>query len=213
METYLPLWGFIALMVGTPGPANMMLMAAGASFGFAGLGPFLAGLVLGKLAMNTAISLGFGAYLLDSPAASGVLAYASAGVMVYLVLRGWTPPDAGGGDAGGGDAGGGDAGGADEGRGWDAGAHGFLVGMVVHPLSPKSWTMATLAYTQFSGGFDTGFEAYALIPLSFLALQTLAHCSWCLAGVAMRRRLTGNLAMHRALIVLTLAVILWALFQ
>ena len=192
METYLPLWGFIVLMVATPGPANMLLMAAGASRGFLELLPFLLGLVLGKLAMNVAISLGFGTFLLGQPTVSSALAYASAALMAYLLLKSWTP-----------------------GKGDGPGilSFGFTVGLVVHPLSPKAWTMTTLAYTQFSGGFGTGFEKYALIPLSFLAVQAVFHTLWCMAGALMKRRLSENLALHRGLILLTAAVIAWALFR
>lgn len=192
MESYLPLWGFIVLMVATPGPANMLLMAAGASVGFARLLPFLLGLLLGKLAMNIAISLGFGTVLVDQPAVSTALAYASAGLMVFLVFRGWTPAADGGGETR---------------------TFSLPVGMIVHPLNPKAWTMTTLAFTQFSGGFETGFERFALIPLSFLAVQLVFHSLWGIAGVTLRRRLSQNLALHRALILLTVAVIVWALFQ
>ena len=192
MEAYLPLWGFIVLMVSTPGPANMVLMASGAAQGLRRSVPFIAGVTLGKLAMNAAISLGFGTFLLGHPAVSDALAYASAGLFAFLVLRGWTP--------------------AEEGRG-GAGSYGFGFGLAVHPLNPKAWTMTTLAYTQFSGGFGTGFERYALIPLSFLAVQVVFHTVWCLAGALMRKRLSGNLALHRGLVVLTLAVIAWALLQ
>ena len=192
MEAYLPLWGFIVLMVSTPGPANMVLMAAGASHGFLKLVPFQLGVLLGKLAMNVAIALGFGTFLIGNPMVSSALAYASAGLFAFLVLRGWTPKEA---DA------------------KDAGNYGFTLGLIVHPLNPKAWTMTTLAFTQFSGPFETAFELYALIPLSFLAVQVVFHSLWCMAGVLMRKRLSENLALHRGLILLTLAVIVWALLQ
>ena len=192
MEAYLPLWGFIILMVSTPGPANMVLMAAGASHGFVRLIPFQLGILLGKLAMNVSIALGFGAFLLGNPAVSDMLAYVSAALFSFLVLRGWTPrkDDRGG-----------------------AGNYGFALGLAVHPLNPKAWTMTTLAFTQFSIGFESVFERYALIPLSFLAVQVVFHSLWCVAGVLMRKRLSENLALHRGLILLTLAVIVWALLQ
>ncbi len=59
MTNYFPLWGFIILMVSTPGPANLLLMSAGAQRGFQRTLPFLSGLVMGKLALNVAMALGF----------------------------------------------------------------------------------------------------------------------------------------------------------
>jgi len=39
---------FAASQIGTPGPANMALMATGARFGFCAALPFVAGVALGK---------------------------------------------------------------------------------------------------------------------------------------------------------------------
>ena len=39
---------FAAAMVGTPGPANMVLLSAGARFGLRRALPFVAGVLLGK---------------------------------------------------------------------------------------------------------------------------------------------------------------------
>ena len=91
METYLlywPLWTFIVLLVSTPGPANLLLMSAGASYGFRTSLRFLAGLVLGKLGLNILISLGLGTLLLAFPLIKTVLSVGSVGYMSYLALRG-----------------------------------------------------------------------------------------------------------------------------
>ena len=44
MDTYLALWAFIVAMVATPGPANMLLMTAGARQGYFQTLPFGASL-------------------------------------------------------------------------------------------------------------------------------------------------------------------------
>ncbi|MEG9862228.1 MAG: LysE family transporter [Parvularculales bacterium] len=179
-------------MVGTPGPANMLMMSAAVRHGYLKLLPFLLGLIIGKFAINISISFGLATFLFSHPHASSIFAYISAGVMTYLVLKGWTPK----GDSAAGDK-----------------AFGILTGVIVHPLNPKAWVMCTLAYTQFSGGFETGFERYALIPISFIFVQLTFHSLWGLAGALLKKQLSENLLMHRALILLTLAVILWALFR
>jgi len=190
MTNYFPLWGFIILMVSTPGPANLLLMSAGAQRGFQRTLPFLSGLVMGKLALNVAMALGFITVLLDSPRLLTTLAWISAGYMAYLALRQWTPPP-------------------DSAR--TSNAMGFLQGLVVHPLSPKTWMMTTLAFSQFAPGFPTEIERLVVVPLSFLVFQVVFHSLWCLAGAALGRIITRSVLVHRGLILVTLAVIAWVL--
>jgi len=190
LSDYLSLWGFIILMVSTPGPANLLLMSAGAQRGFQRTLPFLSGLVVGKLALNVAMALGFMTVLLDSPRLLTTLAWVSAGYMAYLALRQWTPPP-------------------DSAR--TSNAMGFLEGLVVHPLSPKTWMMTTLAFSQFAPGFPTEIERLVVVPLSFFVFQVVFHSLWCLLGVAMGRIITRSVVVHRGLILLTLAVIAWVL--
>jgi threonine/homoserine/homoserine lactone efflux protein len=190
MTNYFPLWGFIILMVSTPGPANLLLMSAGAQRGFQRTLPFLSGLVMGKLALNVAMALGFMTVLLDSPRLLTTLAWISAGYMAYLALRQWTPPP-------------------DSAR--TSNAMGFLQGLVVHPLSPKTWMMTTLAFSQFAPGFPTEIERLVVVPLSFLVFQVVFHSLWCLAGAALGRIITRSVLVHRGLILVTLAVIAWVL--
>lgn len=190
MTNYFPLWGFIILMVSTPGPANLLLMSAGAQRGFQRTLPFLSGLVMGKLALNVAMALGFMTMLLNSPRLLTTLAWISAGYMAYLALRQWTPPP-------------------DSAR--TSNAMGFLQGLVVHPLSPKTWMMTTLAFSQFAPGFPTEIERLVVVPLSFLVFQVVFHSLWCLAGAALGRIITRSVLVHRGLILVTLAVIAWVL--
>jgi len=192
MTSYFPLWGFIILMVSTPGPANLLLMSAGAQWGYRRSLPFLSGLVAGKLALNVAMALGFMAVLLNSPRVLTTLSWVSAGYMAYLALRQWTP--------------------AEE-NGEPSNSLGFLQGLVVHPLSPKTWMMTTLAFSQFAPTFPTEIERLAVVPLSFLFFQILFHSIWCLAGAALGRIIARSLWVHRGLVLLTLAVIAWVLLM
>ena len=54
---YFPLWIFILIMVGTPGPANFLLLSSGAQNGFIKTIPFISGLVSGKLFLKILMSL------------------------------------------------------------------------------------------------------------------------------------------------------------
>lgn len=179
-------------MVSTPGPANLLLMSAGSSHGYLRTFPFLLGLLLGKLFLNILISFGLASLLLSHPLLRDILSYSSAALMIFLALRGWN----GGGDSSGSGI-----------------SYGILVGMIVHPLSPKTWMMSTLAYTQFASDYVTVFDRYALIPLSFLFFQFIFHSLWCYSGSLLSRRLSHNIFLTRSLILLTILVVLWAVFH
>jgi threonine/homoserine/homoserine lactone efflux protein len=189
IATVLPLWVFIALMVATPGPANMLLMTAGAQQGYFRTLPFIAGLIVGKLGLNLLMALGLSGFLLDNPMLKQVFAVIAGSYMAYLALRTWTPS----------------SGGDSEQR------FAFVAGLIVHPLNPKAWVMTTLAVTQFGGDFTTLSERLTIIPLSFIVIQIFAASFWCGAGVLLNRAFGQNLLLHRGLILLTLAVIMWAL--
>ena len=55
LSLYLPFFVFLTVMVATPGPANLLLINAGAAHGFRTNIPFFGGLILGKIFLNTFI--------------------------------------------------------------------------------------------------------------------------------------------------------------
>ena len=69
LEAYGTLWIFIVLMVSTPGPANLLIMAAGAQQGFWPCVPFNMGLIVGKLLLNLAMALGLTVLVQQHPTA------------------------------------------------------------------------------------------------------------------------------------------------
>ena len=187
---YLGLWAFIIMMVSTPGPANMLLMAKGAAFGFRANIPFMIGLAVGKLGINILIVLGFGAILIVMPSVSLLMSFIAGGYLCYLALQSWNLGVAGAKEP--------------EPVGWRE-------GIIVHPLNPKAWLMTTLGYSQFIVGMDGVFARFFLAPLSFLAAQLVFHSLWCLLGVGLKTTLGASPFINRALILITIAVVIWAL--
>ena len=189
-DSYGALWLFIVLMVSTPGPANLLIMTAGAQYGFARCIPFNIGLISGKLLLNVATALGLTSIVQQYPEIAKVFAVLSVAYMIWLSLRGWNAhidtqrPDR---------------------------ELSFRDGVFVHPLSPKAWVMAVLAFSEFMPATPTVAEQYLLIPLSFVLAQLVFHSSWCLAGVMLRRALGASKVLNRGLALLTIAVVLWAL--
>ena len=190
LDSYGALWLFIVLMVSTPGPANLLIMTAGAQYGFARCIPFNIGLISGKLLLNVAMAFGLTSIVQQYPEIAKVFAVLSVAYMIWLSLRGWNAhidtqrPDR---------------------------ELSFRDGVFVHPLSPKAWVMAVLAFSEFMPFTPTVAEQYLLIPLSFVLAQLVFHSSWCLAGVMLRRALGASKVLNRGLALLTIAVLLWAL--
>tara|TARA_Y200000002_G_C22586939_1_gene623387 strand:- start:171 stop:755 length:585 start_codon:yes stop_codon:yes gene_type:complete len=190
LDSYGALWFFIVLMVSTPGPANLLIMTAGAQYGFARCIPFNIGLISGKLLLNVAMAFGLTSIVQQHPEIAKVFAALSAAYMIWLSLRGWNAhidtqrPDR---------------------------ELSFRDGVFVHPLSPKAWVMVVLAFSEFMPVTPTVAEQYLLIPLSFVLAQLIFHSSWCLAGVMLRRALGASKVLSRGLALLTIAVVLWAL--
>jgi len=190
---YLPLYIFIALMVSTPGPANLLFMSAGLNHGFKATLPFLAANIAGMVAINMGMAIGLGSLIRENVMLANTLTIISVCYMVYLSLGSWNSNQ-----------------GAQE---VSRRALSFKKGLLVQPLSPKSWMMVTLAYSQFSGLFSSSMEMYVVIVGFFALCQLLFHSSWSMAGVLLQRSLGGSLWLNRSLILLTIAVVLWAALQ
>ena len=86
-DQILPLIGFIFAMVGTPGPNNLMLMAAGANFGFRRSLPHIMGISVGCQTLLLAIALGLGQLLDTYPLAVTTLRIAGSLFLLNMAVQ------------------------------------------------------------------------------------------------------------------------------
>ncbi|MGJ8688040.1 MAG: LysE family translocator [Gammaproteobacteria bacterium] len=86
-EQTLPLLAFIFVMVGTPGPNNLMLMSAGANFGFRRSVPHILGISVGCQVLLLAIALGLGQLLATYPALTLALKVLGGLFLVYMAVQ------------------------------------------------------------------------------------------------------------------------------
>jgi threonine/homoserine/homoserine lactone efflux protein len=86
-EQLLPLVCFIVAMVGTPGPNNLMLMAAGANFGFRRSLPHIMGISVGCQILLLAIALGLGQLLDTYPLAVTALRIAGSLFLLNMAVQ------------------------------------------------------------------------------------------------------------------------------
>ncbi len=156
------LFVFAASQVGTPGPANMAMMATGARFGFRAALPFVAGVVLGKQLIIWPMGFGLMELAQNAPVVFETLKWASAAYILWLA---WRVANLRLGQ-----------------RDKDARAPGFLAGLIVHPLNPKAWAMIVTAFTGFVAAGTPAFQATATIAAILLTCQVVLHPVWTFAG-------------------------------
>ncbi|WP_298975030.1 LysE family translocator [uncultured Roseobacter sp.] len=186
---------FAASQVGTPGPANMALMATGARYGFRAALPFVAGVALGKQLVIWPVGFGLMELADRAPWVFEALKYASAAYIIWLAwkvanLRLTATQDA-------------------------QSAPGFAAGLIVHPLNPKAWAMIVGGFTAFVAPGTPAITATATIAAVLLSCQILLHPLWTLAGEAIAKTVAGT-AMEPYLMwtlaALTVASVLFVLF-
>jgi threonine/homoserine/homoserine lactone efflux protein len=186
---------FAASQVGTPGPANMALLATGARYGFRRAVPFMLGVAFGKQLIIWPIGFGLMELADRAPFIFSALKYVSAAYIIWLAwkvanLRLNT----------------------EQGR---ETAPGFAAGLIVHPLNPKAWAMIVGGFTAFVAADTPTVEATATIAAVLLACQLLMHPVWTLGGHAIARTLAGTRAepyLMYTLAGLTVASVMFVLF-
>ena len=191
MLAFFTLLAFVAFMVGTPGPANLILMLAGVSQGLRQCIGFILGLIVGKIALNLVIGFGFGIVLAEAPVWQLLLSYVSAGYMIWLALKSWPASYV-------------DTNNAEPALGHFR----FRNGLFVHPLNPKAWVMCVLAWGEFAPALGDFSVQLLVITLTFAICQLCLHSLWCWLGTAMGKSLRNNVRLTRAMIIITVVIVI-----
>ncbi len=88
-ELVLSTAGFVLVMVGAPGPNNLMLMASGVNFGIRRSIPHMIGIVLGCQVLLVAMAVGLGELLARYPRAEVALTVLSVLFLTYVAILLW----------------------------------------------------------------------------------------------------------------------------
>lgn len=153
---------FAASQVGTPGPANMALLATGARYGFRAALPFVAGVALGKQLVIWPVGLGLMGLADSAPWIFEGLKWISAAYICWLA---WKVANMRLGQA------------DDPSR-----VPGFWAGLIVHPSNPKAWAMIVAGFTSFVAMGTPPLQATTTIAAVLLGCQLILHPIWCFAG-------------------------------
>ena len=185
---------FAVSQVGTPGPANMALLATGARYGLRRALPFVAGVALGKQLVIWPVGFGLMQLAQTAPWIFVALKYISAAYIIWLAWR---------------------VANMRLDTGAEATAPGFMAGLVVHPLNPKAWGMITAGFTAFTAPGTSSFEATVTIAAILLAVQAVLHPLWTYGGQQIARSVAGTPReryLMWTLAALTVATVLFVLF-
>lgn len=163
---------FAASQVGTPGPANMAMMATGARFGFCAALPFVAGVLLGKQLIIWPIGFGLMQLAQQVPLLFTLLKFASAAYIIWLAWRianlRLTLGRA-------------------QGK-----APGFRAGLLIHPLNPKAWAMIVTGFTSFVEPNTGALLATATIAATLFSVQLICHPIWTFFGDRIAKTIIGT---------------------
>ena len=187
---------FGASQVGTPGPANMALLATGARFGLVAALPFVAGVALGKQLIIWPVGFGLMELADGAPWIFETLKWASAAYICWLA---WKVANLR----------------LNVGA-VEAAVPGFAAGLLVHPLNPKAWAMITAGFTNFVAPGTPVLQATAVIAAVLLATQIVLHPIWTYGGERIARTLAGRPGekyLMWTLAALTVASVLFVLFS
>ena len=191
MLAFFTLLAFVAFMVGTPGPANLIVMLAGVRQGLRRCLGFILGLIVGKIALNLFVGLGFGLVLAKAPFWQTLFSYVSAGYMIWLALRSWPSGNA-------------------EVSNAEPDHFRFRNGIFVHPLNPKAWVMSVLAWGKFAPALGDFSVQLPVVLLTFAICQLGFHSLWCWLGTIMGKSLRNNVGLTRVMIIATVIIVIIA---
>lgn len=196
-ETLLALTSFALVMSISPGPANILLLASGANFGFARTLPLLLGVSFGFLFMVLLVGMGLGHVLEQHPSVHGALRAACAAYVLWLAAQIARSRSLG------------------EAQGRMAKPVGFIQASLLQWVNPKAWAVAIIVNISY---VLPGPAIPSLLKtILFFAMVNIPSIGvWALSGSAIRRLLRNrkrlaafNICMA-ALLVLSVVPVLFA---
>jgi threonine/homoserine/homoserine lactone efflux protein len=155
----------------TPGPSNVMVLAAGARAGLLGGLPCLAGVVAGMASLIAAAVLGLGGVITALPVAMVALRWGGAALLLWLAWQiARAPPMAA-----------------------DARADpvGFWRAFAFQWVNPKSWIVGASAAATYGAGMTGAAPGRAALMGAVFAAAAAPSCLlWLAFGAALQRALT-----------------------
>ena len=194
LATFLAFAIFIIVMTGTPGPGNLTFLAIGAYAGYRTAFPVIVASQIGSLPLKLSVAYGLGHVMAGGGPIVTLFKVLSMAYMTYLAWRiiSLSVKPKG-----------------------EVALPSFWEGLLIHPLSPKTWAMNLVAFSTFLAGNGLSIHENALILVAGFTLGGMVfHSLWALLGVSILT-LIGDGPVMRFITVLMavsmLAATVWAL--
>ncbi|WP_299477182.1 LysE family translocator [uncultured Roseibium sp.] len=192
--TFLAFAVFVIVMTGTPGPGNLTFLAIGATAGYRTAFPVIVASQIGSLPLKLSVAYGLGHVMAGGGPIVTVFKVLSMAYMTYLAWRiiSLTVKPKG-----------------------EVALPSFWEGLLIHPLSPKTWAMNLVAFSTFLAGNGLSIHENALILIAGFTLGGMVfHSLWALAGVSILALIGEGPVMRAVTVSMAIAMIaatVWAL--
>ncbi|MTH98831.1 LysE family translocator [Roseibium sp. RKSG952] len=185
---------FVIIMTGTPGPGNLTFMAIGAASGYRTAFPVIIASQIGSIPLKLLVAYGLGHFMAEGGLIVTVFKVLSMGYMTYLAWRiislSISPKGS-------------------------VALPSFWEGLLIHPLSPKTWAMCLVAFSTFLAGNSLSIHENALVLATGFTLGGLVfHSLWALVGASILAVLGEGAVLRTVTVVMAigmLAATLWAM--
>ncbi|KZM51300.1 LysE family translocator [Labrenzia sp. OB1] len=192
--TFLAFAIFVIVMTGTPGPGNLTFLAIGASAGYRTAFPVIVASQIGSLPLKLSVAYGLGHVMAGGGPIVTIFKVLSMAYMTYLAWRivslSVRPKG-------------------------EVALPSFWEGLLIHPLSPKTWAMNLVAFSTFLAGNTLSVHENALILVTGFTLGGMVfHSLWALAGVSILALIGDGPLMRTITVSMAVAMIaatLWSL--
>jgi threonine/homoserine/homoserine lactone efflux protein len=182
-------WGSVGVLVltslvimGSPGPATISLVAAGSAYGVRRSLPYLGGIVAGTVIVLVAVASGITVALLAVPALGAILVWVSAAYILWLAYHIATAPPLSESAAAGSETG------------------SFAGGVLLGAANPKAWVAIAAVYA------GTRLDAAARVAV--LSAMVVVICgAWLVAGTSIAPLLRDARRARLVNVALALAVV------
>lgn len=185
---------FVAVMTGTPGPGNLTFLAIGATAGYRTAFPVILASQLGSMPLKLSVAYGLGHIMTEGGTIVTVFKALS---MIYMTYLAWRIISLSVKPKG------------------EVALPSFWEGLLIHPLSPKTWAMNLVAFSTFLAGNGLSIHENAFIlVVGFTLGGMIFHSLWALAGVSILALIGEGPLMRTITIFMAismLAATLWAL--
>lgn len=186
---------FCVAMVASPGPANMVLLSAGAKYGFLKSLPFCIGVILGMQIIIWLVGFGILKIALSVPWLFNFLSVVSA---IYIFWLAWKisttriRPEK-----------------------IEGAIPSIYAGLLVHPLNPKAWVIVTGAFAHFTAPNISNLSNMITISIGLLLVTSVFQTLWCGMGSNIAKIISGRPSERWVMYflgILTVVSVLWAIF-